>query len=47
MQPETLEGSSGEAHALLEKAKAKLGFVPNMYGYMAKLPPVLANYMST
>ncbi len=47
MTPETLEDSSGEAHALLESAKAKLGFVPNMYGYMAKLPPVLANYMSS
>lgn len=47
MQPETLETSTGEAHALLETAKAKLGFVPNMYGYMAKLPPVLANYMSS
>lgn len=47
MQPETLETSTGEAHALLETAKSKLGFVPNMYGYMAKLPPVLANYMSS
>lgn len=47
MQPETLETSNAEARALLETAKAKLGFIPNMYGYMAKLPPVLANYMSS
>lgn len=47
MTPETLEGSTGDAHALLAGAKAKLGFVPNMYGYMAKLPPVLAGYLST
>lgn len=47
MHPETLEASTGEAHALLATAKSKLGFVPNMYGYMAKLPPVLANYMSS
>jgi uncharacterized peroxidase-related enzyme len=47
MQPETLETSTGEALSLLQTAKSKLGFVPNMYGYMAKLPPVLANYMSS
>lgn len=45
MQPETLETSTGEAHSLLERANSKLGFIPNMYGYMAKLPPVLASYM--
>jgi uncharacterized peroxidase-related enzyme len=47
MTPETLETSTGEAHALLAGAKAKLGFLPNMYGYMAKLPPVLATYLTS
>ncbi len=47
MTPETLETATGDAQALLSGAKAKLGFLPNMYGYMAKLPPVLAGYLST
>lgn len=47
MKPETLDTATGEAHALLAGAKAKLGFLPNMYGYMAKLPPILAGYLST
>lgn len=47
MTPETLETATGEAQTLLAGAKAKLGFLPNMYGYMAKLPPVLAGYLST
>ncbi|MFZ5749716.1 MAG: carboxymuconolactone decarboxylase family protein [Pseudomonadota bacterium] len=47
MTPETLETASGEAQTLLAGAKVKLGFVPNMYGYMGKLPPVLAGYLST
>lgn len=47
INPETLETATGEAHALLTGAKAKLGFIPNMYRYMAKLPPVLAAYLST
>lgn len=33
MQPETLETSNAEARALLETAKAKLGFIPNMYSW--------------
>ena len=47
MTPETLDTATVEAQALLAGAKAKLGFLPNMYGYMAKLPPVLAGYLST
>lgn len=47
MTPETLETSTGEAHALLAGAKARLGFLPNMYGYMANLPPVLATYLTS
>lgn len=47
MTPETLETATGEAQTLLAGARARLGFLPNMYGYMAKLPPVLASYLST
>lgn len=47
MTPETLGTATGDAQDLLAGAKAKLGFLPNMYGYMAKLPPVLAGYLST
>lgn len=47
MTPTTLEDASGEAKELLSGAKAKLGFLPNMYTYMANLPGVLAGYLST
>lgn len=47
MTPETLESATGEAQALLAGAKARLGFLPNMYGYMAKLPPILAGYLTS
>ncbi|MCG6112393.1 MAG: carboxymuconolactone decarboxylase family protein [Paracoccus sp.] len=46
LTPETLDTATGEAQTLLANAKSKLGFVPNMYGYMAILPPVLGTYMS-
>ena len=47
ISPATLETASGEARDLLAGAQRKLGFLPNMYGYMAKLPSVLAGYLST
>ena len=47
MSPTTLDVAEGEAKALLSGAKARLGFVPNMYTYMANLPGVLAGYLST
>lgn len=45
--PETLESATGQAQMLLTGAKQKLGFIPNMYGYMAKLPAVLDGYLSS
>lgn len=45
--PETIETATGETHAMLAGAKARLGFLPDMYRYMAKLPPVLAGYLSS
>jgi len=47
MAPTTLDVAEGEAKALLSGAKARLGFLPNMYTYMANLPAILAGYMST
>jgi uncharacterized peroxidase-related enzyme len=47
MTPTTLDVAQGEAEALLSGAKARLGFVPNMYTYMANLPGILAGYLST
>lgn len=41
----TPETATGEAAELLKGAKAKLGFLPNMYGYMAQLPGVLGGYL--
>lgn len=41
----TLETATGEAATLLAGAKAKLGFLPNMYGYMAQVPAVLDGYL--
>lgn len=42
----TPETATGEAADLLKGAKARMGFLPNMYGYMAQLPGVLAGYLS-
>ena len=47
MSPTTPDVAQGEAATLLSDAEAKLGFVPNMYTYMANLPGVLAGYLST
>lgn len=45
MTPETLDTATGSVHALLSGAKQRLGFLPNMYGYMARLPGVLGGYL--
>ncbi len=47
MTPETVETAADDTKAMLEDIKAKMGFVPNMYAYMAKLPGVLEGYLST
>lgn len=41
----TIETAVPEAAEMLKIAKARLGFVPNMYGYMANDPAVLGGYM--
>ena len=47
IEPATIETATGQTKDLLQSARTRLGFVPNMYGYMGKLPGVLAGYMST
>lgn len=44
MPPQTLDHAEPEAKALLEAAKAQVGFVPNMYTGMANSPGLLATY---
>src|SRR6056297_2297841 len=46
-EPDTSESADPRASELLQEAQKNLGFVPNMYGYMAKMPGVLAGYLST
>lgn len=43
--PVTLESPDQRARALLQEAKRKLGFVPNMYAAMANSPGLLETYM--
>ena len=45
LSPLTPTTATGEAAALLQGAKAKLGFLPNMYGYMAQMPAILGGYL--
>lgn len=47
IEPADPENTDGEAHALMAGAKQNLGFLPNMYTYMAKLPPVIDGYLRT
>jgi uncharacterized peroxidase-related enzyme len=42
---QTIDGSEGTAKELLLKAKAQVGFVPNMYAKMANAPGVLETYL--
>lgn len=44
-QPISDEAAEGRAKELLEGARAKLGFVPNMYRGMAIVPGVLDSYL--
>ena len=45
--PHTIETASGKAKALLQSAKEKFGFVPNMYGGMAHEPALFEAYVSS
>lgn len=43
--PVTLETAAPRAKAVLEKAKASIGFIPNMYAGMANSPGLLQTYL--
>lgn len=45
LAPKTLDDADAEARAVLEKAKAQVGFIPNMYARMANSPGLLATYL--
>lgn len=45
LSPKTLHNADPKAKAVLEKAKAQVGFIPNMYAGMANSPGLLQTYM--
>lgn len=45
LSPKTLGNADPQAKAVLEKAKAQVGFIPNMYSYMANSPGLLETYL--
>ena len=45
LSPKTLETADPRAKAILEKAKAQVGFIPNMYAGMANSPGLLQTYL--
>jgi hypothetical protein len=45
LSPKTLHDADPRARAILERAKAQVGFIPNMYGGMANSPGLLETYM--
>jgi uncharacterized peroxidase-related enzyme len=45
LAPRTLENASPEERAVLNKAKAQVGFIPNMYGVMVNSPGLLETYL--
>ncbi|MCZ6861634.1 MAG: carboxymuconolactone decarboxylase family protein [Alphaproteobacteria bacterium] len=42
---QTLDSAEPDAKALLQAAHAKMGMIPNMYGFMANFPPLLDAYL--
>lgn len=41
LSAQTIESAAPSAKPLLEQARQSLGFVPNMYAYMANAPELL------
>ena len=42
---QSIEVGSPKVKAVLEKALKQVGFIPNMYGYMANVPGMLDTYL--
>mgnify|MGYP006423376433 CR=1 FL=1 len=40
-----VEAAEGETRQVLDKAQAQVGFIPNMYAYMANAPGLLDTYL--
>ena len=45
LSPKTLHNADPKAKAILEKAKAQVGFIPNMYAGMVNSPGLLETYL--
>lgn len=45
LTPKTLENADPEIRVVLEKAKAQVGFIPNMYARMVHSPGLLTTYL--
>jgi uncharacterized peroxidase-related enzyme len=45
LSPKTQQNAEPKARAILERAKAQVGFIPNMYAVMANSPGLLETYM--
>ena len=45
LSAKTLQNAEPKARAILERAKAQVGFIPNMYAVMANSPGLLETYM--
>lgn len=45
LSPKTAEDADPKARAALEDARQKMGFVPNMYAFMANSPGLLESYL--
>lgn len=45
LSPQTLRKAQPKARAVLERAKAQVGFIPNMYAGMANSPGLLETYL--
>src|SRR5260370_6599777 len=45
LMPKTLGTADSRSKAVLEKAKAQVGFIPNMYAGMANSPGLLESYL--
>lgn len=45
LEPQSMDKAGSEARKVLEKAKQQVGFIPNMYAYMANQPALLDTYL--
>ncbi|MEX2479322.1 MAG: carboxymuconolactone decarboxylase family protein [Gammaproteobacteria bacterium] len=46
LTPQTLDNAAPEAKAILERAQAQIGFIPNMYSGMVNVPGLLETYLA-